>query len=417
MKLRLSLEQAVRLGLSSAERIGASRAGHERADGAVLEAYSGILPLVAATGSLTRSKTEVQTVGGVRTPADPYANLYSGTVQLTQPLFTGGAVYYGVKAARERRAAAGEDVRAAQQTTIFTVAQGYYSAVLAREELIVVRGSYDLAKRHFEDVQARERAGTASKFDVLRAKVAMQNQETQVISAENSASLAMAALLRETGLPQNSRVELVTDFNTEGVAPRSIEESIRTAMAKRPEMASAMLASRAQRDSVGAARSGYLPKVSGTASWGGTSTEDPTADDHLTEAGRIGVQVQWNLFDGALTRARVAEARADLSRYEWQERGLRSDIELQVRQAVLRLENARALLDSQGANVQEAAEAFRLAEARQKAGAGTELDVQDARNAWEQAKLSQVRARSQYAVARLTLDQATGVLESSWRKP
>jgi outer membrane protein len=140
-------------------------------------------------------------------------------------------------------------------------------------------------------------------------------------------------------------------------------------------------------------------------------------DDYFTEAGRIGVQLQWNIFDGALTRARIAEAQADLDRSKWQEAGLRRDVELQVRQAVLNLENARVLLESQGANVQEATEALRLAEARQRAGAGTELDVQDARNALEQAKLNQVRARSQCSIARLGLDQATGVLEAAGRKP
>jgi outer membrane protein len=415
-KVRLTLDEAVRRALLSAERIGASRASYQRSDGAVLEAYSGILPTVSAVGSLTRTKTEVQTVAGVAMPEDPYSNAYSASLQLTQPLFTGGAVYYGVKAARERRSAAGEDLRAARQTTIYSAAQDYYNAVLNREVLAVVRNSYELAKRHYEDMQARERAGTASKFDVLRAKVAMQNQESQVISADNTARLALATLLRETGLSQDAQVELVTDFDTAG-APPGVDEAVRTAAANRPELASATLNTKAQRDSVGVARSGYMPKVSGTASWGGTSTDDPFVDDYFTEAGRIGVQLQWNIFDGALTRARIAEAQADLDRSKWQEAGLRRDVELQVRQAVLNLENARVLLESQGANVQEATEALRLAEARQRAGAGTELDVQDARNALEQAKLNQVRARSQCSIARLGLDQATGVLEAAGRKP
>ncbi len=407
--VRVTLEEAVRMALASAERIGAARASLERSDAAVLEAYSGILPSVSASGSLARSKREIQTVNGIQTPASRYANLYSGTVQLSQPLFTGGAVYYGVKAARSRRGAASEDVRTASQTTIFNAAQDYYNAVLNREVLAVVRNSYELAKSHFKDVQAREAAGTASKFDVLRAKVAMQNQEAQVISAENDARLSVATLLREIGMPQDTRLELVTEFGAVGATPR-VEEALRTALANRPELASAELTARAQRNSVSAARSGYLPKLSGSAAWGGTSTDDPLLDDNFVESGSLGVQVQWNVFDGALTRARVAEARADLERLQWQERGLRKDVELQVRQAVLNLESARTFIESQGANVEEAAEALRLAEARQKAGAGTELDVQDARNALEQARLNYVQSLSQYATARLALKQATGTL-------
>jgi outer membrane protein len=305
-------------------------------------------------------------------------------------------------------------VRTSQQTTVFTAAQDYYTAVLNREVLGVVKSTYELAKRHYEDVQAREKAGTASKFDVLRAKVAMQNQEAQVISADNNARLSVAALLREVGLPQDSRLDLVTGFGKAGATP-SVEEALRAAAVNRSELASAALNTQAQRHAVAASRAGYMPKVSGVASWGGTSVEDPTKDDNFTESGSLGVVVQWNIFDGALTKARVAEAKADLLRLQWQEKGLRKDIELQVRQAVLNLESARTFIESQGANVDEATEALRLADARQRAGAGTELDVQDARNALEQAKLNYVQSLSQYATARLSLDQATGVLETTRR--
>jgi outer membrane protein TolC len=98
--VHLTLDDAVWRALRSAERIGAARAGYERSGASVLESYSGILPNVSAIGSLTRTKTEIQTVNGISLPARSSSNLYNAQLQATQPLFTGGAVYYGVKAAR-----------------------------------------------------------------------------------------------------------------------------------------------------------------------------------------------------------------------------------------------------------------------------------------------------------------------------
>jgi len=413
-KLRLTLEEAIQRARATQERIGVARSAYERADAAVGEAFSGSLPVLSANGSLTRSDTERNPTTGLPGRNNDYSTLYSSSLQLTQPLFTGGAVTYGVQAAKARRGAAAADLRTSQQVTIFSAAQDYYDAVLAREVLNVVKNSHDLAKRHYEDQVTRKKVGTVSDFDVLRAKVSMQNQEAQVINADNAMRLAHAKLLREIGLPQETQLELVTDFGAVGPAP-SLAEARRTALARRPELAAAKLNTRAQRSTVSATRSGYLPKVSGVGTWGGTASERPLQDDNFTEAGTLGVQLQWTIFDGALTRARVVEAKADLARLEYQEQGLRNDVELQIRQALLNLESARTFIASQGANVEEAKEALRLAEARQKAGAGTELEIEDARNALEQAQLNYVTSVYQYSTARLALDQATGVLEAARR--
>ena len=408
-RLRLTLEEAVSRALASQERIAVARAGLERSDAAVGEAWSGALPALSGSASFARSKREIALVGGIPTATGAYSNLYSATAQLSQPLFTGGAVWNGVAAARARRGASAEDLRTSRQLTVYRASRFYYDAALAREVHKVVQASYELAKRHYEEMQAREKAGTASKFDLLRAKVAMQNQEAEVINADNSARLAQAALLRETGLPQETELELVTGFGAPSPAP-ALAEVLRAAAENRPELASAGLGVKAQESTVRAAYSGYLPNISATASWGGSSGDDPFQNDNFTEGGTVGVQAQWTLFDGFLTRARVAENKADLARLEYAAAGLRRDIDLEVRQALLNLESARQFIASQGANVEEAGEALRLAEARQKAGAGTELDIQDARTALEQARLNYAKSLYQYSVARLDINKATGLL-------
>jgi outer membrane protein TolC len=170
------------------------------------------------------------------------------------------------------------------------------------------------------------------------------------------------------------------------------------------------MAVRAGESGVRAARAGYFPRVSAVARWGGVSADDPFADDNFDEAGSLGLQLQWPLFDGMLTRSRAAAARADLERQRWLTRAMERDAALEVRQALLSIRSARELIASEGANLAEAAEALRLAETRLAAGAGTALDVQDARTALEQARLGHARALYQYSVGRLDLQRATGTI-------
>jgi outer membrane protein TolC len=415
--LRLTMAEAVERALHSSERLAGARSALQGAGAAVGEAMSGGLPVISADGTVARSRRELTdadfaaaALGG--SEPDRYSTAWGAGVQVSQPLFMGGGVRNSVLAARARRDAAGQDLRTARQAVVYLTSRAYLDAVMAREVLMLRQSSLALARRHSDDTAMRFKAGTATKFDMLRARVAVRNQEAEVLLAENDASLTMTRLLREMGAGQEERVELTTPLGRPEPAQDTVG-ALRSALEHRPELAAAAMTVEAGKRTVAGARSGYLPRVHGLARWGGTATEDPFENDHFNEGGSLGLSLQWNLFDGALTRSRVASARARLDMAAWAEQGLRRDIELEVRQALLSMESARRYIESQGASLEESAEAFSLAEIRFKAGAGTELEVQDARTALELANLNFTRALYRYAVARLDLDRATGKVSES----
>lgn len=433
--VRLTLAGAVRRALASAERVGAARAGLEAAGAAVGEAWAGALPRVSADAGVLRSKNELTEadlgmagmaalLGGAFPVPERYATTYTAGLTATQPLFQGGRVWNGLAAARRQRDAAGQDLRAARLATAAAAARSYWDAVLAREESAVRRATWALAEQHHRETALRQQAGTASRFDLLRAAVALKNQETAAVAAENNARLAAVRLLREVGLPQDSRLELATPLAEPAPepaaaagAPRAARE-LETAFRRRPDLQRARLASEAAGRRAAAARAGALPALNAVARWGGQSLDDdPLQDDNFEESGYLGLQLQWAIFDGLLTRARVLQARAEQRRLEWQARGLRRGAELEVRQALLNLESARRIIGGQKANVGQAEEALRLAEEARRAGTATELDVQDARSALEEARLNLARALHRHALARVDLEAATGELDIGEKQP
>ena len=83
-------------------------------------------------------------------------------------------------------------------------------------------------------------------------------------------------------------------------------------------------------------------------------------------------------------------------------------MELEVQKAYAQAKVAREVIASQAKVVEQADEALRLAKERLNAGAGTQLDVLNARVALTRARTTQKQALSDYNVALAEYDRATG---------
>jgi outer membrane protein TolC len=156
------------------------------------------------------------------------------------------------------------------------------------------------------------------------------------------------------------------------------------------------------------AKAGYLPRIEGFAGYSARKSvfsADLGDEVHGWEAG---VQATWSLFDGAYTRGKVAEARAQLEKAELETDDLTRKIELEVRVSYSTLVEAWEVMESQKKVVEQAEEALRLARARTDAGTGTQLDVLGAQTALTEARTTDVRARREYAVALARLERAIG---------
>jgi outer membrane protein TolC len=120
----------------------------------------------------------------------------------------------------------------------------------------------------------------------------------------------------------------------------------------------------------------------------------------------FGFSGSWNIFDAFATHGQVKQARAALvaARIGYADAVLQ--VELEVQQAYLNLVTARETIRSQQKNVEQAKEALRLANERLGAGAGTQLEVLDARVALTRAQTTELLARGDYNKALAEFDRA-----------
>ena len=114
------------------------------------------------------------------------------------------------------------------------------------------------------------------------------------------------------------------------------------------------------------------------------------------------------LFNGLANLARMGQAKAALKEIEFNEKGLLDRLRFEVRQAVLKVEEAKESLASQSKNVEQARESLRIAELNFEEGLITVLDISQAQTALTQARVNYSQALFDYMMALAEVDRATG---------
>ena len=106
------------------------------------------------------------------------AYTYTATAQLSQPLFLGGRVLAGARAAGAVRGAARATTAEVRGQVVVDVERSYLNALFTRRLIEIQRRNLQLADERVAQAQQLETAGRASRYDVLRLKVEGNHRST-----------------------------------------------------------------------------------------------------------------------------------------------------------------------------------------------------------------------------------------------
>jgi len=387
----LSLDEAVRIALLYNKSLQAKIQEREIARGQLLSACQLALPRVDAAASTAYGSRDTD----------------SASLSFRQPLFRGGGATAGLRAAKLFAFWSDESVRDTVQTVIRQVTVDYYAALLADNLCQVNRDAVVSAEAHLNDVRIKRVNGVASKYDELRAQVDVANFRAELIRQENNLVLAKTSLLRTLGTATDAPLRLADQLRHAPVET-TLEEAIKTAYANRPDLYMAELNIRMQREKVRALRGTYLPEIDLALNAGTDRARD--GEDEWAGTQRAALELNWPLFDGFGREGELIAAKARLRQREIELNSVEEDVFLDVQQALLNLKNAEEYVESQRLNLQHAEEGLRLAMTGYREGVNTEVEVVDARSSLTEARGNNYRALFDHSMARLSLEQATGLL-------
>jgi outer membrane protein len=416
--VRLTLTQAVARGVELSEEVGLARWQRALAEGHVIETRAGALPQV--TTSLLYNRTLASIFDGIvlAPPADgdeengpnPFAalpfgrpNVWNAALNISQPVYSGGRVGTALAIARQVRLAADLQIDEAEADIALQVRSAYFQAVLADEFIGIAREAYDLATSQLRQVELFRAQGTASEFDVLRARVERDNLEPGIIEAANARRLAELNLKRLINVPADQPVELATPLAAELVDVD--RAALRTALTARPALRALDAAIAARAGAVSIARADRLPTVGASASFAFQAMPDHVTpfDTQWRRDWALSLQLSLPVFDGFRTSGRVQQATAELRTAQLQRDQARQGMEVELEAALGEFDAARAQIEARRATVAQARRALELAELRFASGLATQLDVSSARLLFEQARVNEAQSLFNYlnAVARL----------------
>ncbi|HOO39357.1 MAG TPA: TolC family protein [Deltaproteobacteria bacterium] len=407
----LSLDQAVVTALSNNRELQVVLEQHNIAKGRIIEAYEGVLPNVAINGSYTRQDRDSETYEGTTYPLGQENN-YAGTLSVTQPLYSGAAAA-ALRASRYYDALANEQVKLAVQSTIFKTIQAYYQVLLAGKQLGVTKVYADLAESHLKDVQTKRKYGTASDFNVLRSQVELSNARAEMIRYSNELHTAQTNLLKIIGVSQESRIELTDKLTYEPLSANE-EEAIKEAFSNRPDLAAAVLGQKLQEEALKASQSEYWPKLD--AFYNHTlGNPDPylATRDEWDDAWTAGIKLSVPIFKGFGRKGRVIQNKAELKKRQIEVLDTREKTLFEVRNAILSLQDAKELVETQELSLVQAEEGLRIAEVGYREGSLDQVSVLDARAALTQAQLLYYQSLYAHCLARVNLELVKGTLEQS----
>ena len=435
----LSLGDALRMAERKSANVRIAQAGAARAAGQQRQADSQLLPQVNGSATYQRAiQNQFQAISeqfaqpdtGATPPADdgiansPLAQIFAApntailTLSATQNLWTAGRLSAQRAGARAGRDAADIQLTSARAQALLDVAASYYDAVAAERLQAIADSTLELTERTLKSVELARSLGTASEFDLLRARVTRDNARPASIMARGNRTAAMLRLKQLLEIPLATPLTLTTPIRDDAgivTAPMAAVEladsrsvAPDTSVGARAIVRQAQAQLDASEQALTAARLARLPSVQLSTlyqrfAYPPEGTFLPGSLDLYFPNWTVTLGLSFPIFTGgrlsgdrAIAEANVMEARARLQQ-------ARDGAEVDALLAIVALEQAQAAyLASVGTDAQ-AEQAYRIAEVRFTEGLSTPVELTESRVQLQQARLQRVTSARDLEVARLRL--------------
>jgi outer membrane protein TolC len=400
-----TFERALQEGLArnpdarlAQQRIVAARAGLEQANAA-------FWPRVQFQSSYTRTDNPMQVFGSILNQRAYSSSLDFNHVPdvddlnvkglVTVPLYAGGKNQAARQAAKANTEAARHENEAVRNALAFEITRSFHTVLKTRQFIRAAEAGVNAFERNLEIGKKRLEGGTVLKTEVLDIEVRLALAREDLVRARNAQALAERALRNLLGIEEGEFT--VADSAPLASAPGSGDFSGRS------ELAAARHRERAAQEQVRSAKAGYFPRVS---AFGSVDYDYGWKFNGDGKSYTVGALLQWDIWDGRLTRAKTREAQAGLEMAQEEERKLRLALDLEVEQARLDLNTANERLRVTEQAVAQASESAEITRSRFEQGMALSTQVIDAESALVAARVRRAEAEADQHIAIAALRKA-----------
>jgi outer membrane protein TolC len=405
----VALQEAFELARARHPQLRSIREELEKADAMLRQAWGALLPRVSDQVMYTLNDEATVLDFAASLPPE-FAGMFDSEpmvlrrqhivqnqLQIAAPVFN-MPIFSAIDTARLGRSLAGLGEEEGARQLLLGVATAYYGALSARELINLQEDAFRTARRRLAAAWARVDAGAGICIDVARAELEVESarlaHQAAILGFDN-ARQALAGLLVLEELP----LPVVPD--EEPAPPSSAEELVARAAERRPDVALRRAQVDMAEQGLWSAWTQFFPTLS--LAWQlNTELTEPADMGGRRNAWALVLVLNVPLYDQS-RYGLLDQRRAEIRQAEINVDTALLAVETEIRSALREYESSLTSIDTAERQVSLAREALRLAEAGLQAGAATSLDVDDAQQRVNQARInvSVQRYRSRMALIKL----------------
>lgn len=334
--------------------------------------------------------------------------VYTGGIQVEQPLFMGGKILAAYRMAKLGRQVAQLNETLTATEVIEQTDQAYALAVKAREMQEVAQAYHAVLAELKKNVDSAYKHGLKPQNDVLKVQVRLNESELAIRKAENAVRLASMNLCHLIGRPLTETVEVSREFP---VPPLDGQEVQTLDVSARPEYALLDKQVAVAQQQVRLNRSELLPKIGVRGSYDYIHGLEVNQENLLNGSGfTVMLNVSVPLFHFGERYNKVRAAKAKLIQTRLEQQNLNEQMLLQLTQAANNLDEAQLEAELADRSLQQADENRRVSRKQYEVGLEPLSDHLEAQALWQQAYETQVDAHFQLYLSYVAYLKAAGQL-------
>ena len=393
----ITLEEIFESAESNSIQLRPSFTAQSEAEHEISVARSGRLPDINASLSLSyigdgfttkRNFSDYQIA-----PIPHFGNGLS--LNITQPIYTGGAVTSAIELA-ELKSTAARYATDFQRDNIRFQLTGFYLDIYKYNNLkTVVESNIAAARKVLQEMRARYEQGTALQNDITRYELLVSNLELQLVRINNTIDILNTNLVTMAGLPDNTVIIPDSTILAQALPKDGVAWWQAQAETNSPSLSLARSGVEISRKAESLVRSERMPKIGLQAGWtidGPILVEVPPINRNLSYW-YVGVGVSYNISSLYKSNKSLAKSRIATRLANEQLSAAEENLSLAVNADHVRYLEAYEELKTQQKSVELAERNYLTTSTRYSADMALITDMLDAANSKLDAEQQLVNAR------------------------
>jgi outer membrane protein TolC len=413
----LDLETAQRIAIASNPTLTAAAERVNQATERIRQAQAAYWPTLDAQGSASRvdlsnnaeesQRDQLRLLDLNASVANP-EDYYRANLVASWTVFDGFRRHFSNALARYGQDASQAALAESRRLLLSSVADSFYLAQLARENIAITEADEAFNRRQLEEAQARYQVGSGSLSDILNFEVQVNAARSQRNGYYREYQIALVGLASLMAIPDAilpSGVELAglqAEVEKDLIPPEAAGH-LDYALLHRPDIQQTEWILKQQEANIGIARSRFYLQLAGSVDGERANSGRFEGDDF---GNTVGLYLTYRLYSGGERRARLAEAKYQQKEAEENLRASKLSVASDVQRAVANVITAQNELELQRKNAKLVMENRDLVEKEYQAGQASLVRLNEA-----QRNLTQAQGR--LALARVGLRQAQKNLNAS----